>query len=476
MTRVIVVIGSSHKSWAYGIERAEKFLSQGHVVTVLDFSRVVGSRYRSFKKRAFERKFFERPNLSVVKLRRFSINYFYSLLKVSSYIATYSFSRKLFVPNWGIYSHFMISSVRCRLAQTLGSRDFPDNDIPMRFLRRFLMSSLFSNLVLQKHLQGKADLLSLFNGREPLEAILIRDCINHGVKIEITERASDDTKYEVYKTSPHYQPEWWSKSISFWEQCGEMEGFDRTAAHDYLVRKTEGYDSFTGRKWGQYLGNDNFLTGLDSPYILFFATSTHEYSPISEFESTLGFQNQFVALESLINAAKKHNLVVVVKRHPNSLSPLDGKDREKSLWDKYADDKCQIIGPRARVNAHGLAKGSVACFVWRSSIGVETLALGVPTYALGSARWALVEEVRTWSTDSIEKVLNSPTLPKHKLLEMYSNYMAKGGTSLSVFSSVNRNFALTRTGSRIYDKFMGRQASQVFVLLGLHRLTRVRRV
>lgn len=474
--RVIVVVGFSHKSWAYGIERAETFLSQGHTVSVLDFSRVVGPRYRSFKRRSFESKFFGARNIIVVKLRRISFDYIFSWFKVFSYVFNFFFSRKLFAPNWGIYSDFILTSVRCRLAQTLGSRDFPENEIPIRYLRRFLLSSLFSSIVLKNRVLDTVDLISLFNGREPLEAVLIRGCIDRGVKVEITERASNDARYEVYKTSPHYQPEWWAKSISFWEDCGGMTGFDKSAAHHYLVRKTKGFDSFTGRKWGQFLGGDNFLVGLDSPYVLFFATSTHEFSPIGEFESNLGFQNQFEALNSLISAAKMRNLVVVVKRHPNSLSPLDGKDREKLFWDRYADDKCRVIGPRARVNAHELAKSSVACFVWRSSIGVETLSLGVPTYALGSARWALVEEVRTWSTESISRVLDSPSLPKHNLLEIYSNYMASGGTPLSVFDSVNRNFAVTKTGIRIYDKFMGRQMSQVFVMLGLDRLTRVRRV
>lgn len=474
--KVIVVVGSSHKSWAYGIERAENFLAQGHTVSVLDFSRVVGPRYRSFKKRSFENQFYKERNLLVVKLRRISFDYIFSWLKVSFYVCKFFFSRKLFTPNWGIYTDFILASVRCRLAQTLGSREFPDDEIPIRFLKRFLISSLFSSLVLKNYIEEKVDLISLFNGREPLEAVLIRGCIDREVKVEITERASNDARYEVYKTSPHYQPEWWSKSMTFWEDCGGIAGFDKSAAHHYLVLKTRGFDSFTGRKWGQFLGSDNFVVGLDIPYILFFATSTHEFSPISEFESNLGFQNQFEALDNLISVAKKRQLAVVVKRHPNSLSPLDGKDREKPLWDKYLNEKCQIIGPRARVNAHELAKSSIACFVWRSSIGVETLALGVPTYALGSARWALDEEVRTWSTESISKVLESPSLPKHNLLEIYSNYMANGGTPLSVFDSVNRNFAVTKTGIRIYDKFMGRQRSQIFVLLGLHRLTRIRRI
>jgi hypothetical protein len=141
---------------------------------------------------------------------------------------------------------------------------------------------------------------------------------------------------------------------------------------------------------------------------------------------------------------------LVIRRHPNSLSPFDEPDRDASLWDELSSSNTVVFGPKHYVNSIELAKNSHMAFVWRSSVCIETLFEGVPTYALGSARWALDESVRAWSEEKIYSVISSPAQNMNLPLEIYANYMAKGGTPLKNFKSVNQYFITTLLGDRLY--------------------------
>lgn len=190
----------------------------------------------------------------------------------------------------------------------------------------------------------------------------------------------------------------------------------------------------------------------------FFTTSTHEFSPIVEYECKLGFLNQFEAAKKLRYVCERLGYKLVIRRHPNSLSPFDERDRDAALWDELSSPCTVVFGPKHYINSIELAKNSHMAFVWRSSVGIETLFEGVPTYALGSARWALDESVRAWSEEKIYSVISSPAQKANLPLEIYANYMAKGGTPLKHFKSVNRYFITTLLSDRLYmrlgDRFV----------------------
>jgi hypothetical protein len=339
----------------------------------------------------------------------------------------------------------------------LGAKEFSDSEIPIRYLFRFLKSGLVSLKVLEM-CRTLCDFqkVSLFNGRDPADACIIRSSLDNNLKVELTERASDDTKFEIYRVSPHYQPEWWEKAIDFWVRSEKAGQVDEKKITQYLTQKSLGYDSFMGQKWNKYHDDSITYVNPGSKYIVFFATSSHEFSPIDEYNSEMGYASQFEAVIALKTIALELGVTLIIKRHPNSLSPLDGGDREFDFWKNFSSDKCLVIGPRERVNISELVSASRTCFVWRSSVGVETLFLGVPTYALGSARWAWNEEVRAWDPLAIRAAILFPKTPPEEVLRIYGNYMASGGKDLINFKHVNRNFVTTHGGRRLYHYFLGR--------------------
>jgi len=339
----------------------------------------------------------------------------------------------------------------------MGTRYFSLREVLLVYFFRFTREAFLGQLA-YPFITEECSQITLFNGREPLESVIIRKSIDIGIKVHLTERASNDSKYENYSISPHYQPEWWDKARSFWEESQPIDSIRRMEIYKYLELKSKGFDSFLGQKWHKYYvkhGQD--FTNL-RPYVVFFTTSTHEFSPIVEYECKFGFLDQFEAAKTLRLVCEKLGYKLVIRRHPNSLSPFDERDREVLLWDEFSSPNAVVFGPKHYVNSIELAKNSHMAFVWRSSVGIETLFEGVPTYALGSARWALNESVRAWSEEKIYSVISSPAQNMNLTLEIYANYMAKGGIPLKHFKSVNRYFITTLLGDRLYmrlgDRFV----------------------
>lgn len=459
---VAVVVSLSHKSWAYGLEQCLEYRNFGDDVILLDLSRVVNRGIISNSRRRYQNHFCKENQIRQIVVRRFSLVKLKAWTKAVFFSFLFILHRNLILPTWDKSISFELWATKCRLAQTMGSKIFSDRDIPLKYLFRFLESALVATYAFRKFLQFSGlNKISLFNGRDTADAVLIRSCLDQSTKVEITERASDDTKYEIYEISPHYQPEWWEKAIRFWEECEGSNTIDLTSIDTYLERKVLGYDSFMGQKWEKYLDQDIHFQIPRTKYIVFFATSTHEFSPISEYNSNMGFPDQFEAVSQLLEVAQSLGYLLVIKRHPNSLSPLDGMDREEEVWDSFSSPNCKVLGPRIPVNIVQLAKGSDACFVWRSSVGVETAFAGVPTYALGSARWAWDKRVRTWNKADIRNAILEPKVTPSHILYVYGNYMARGGKSLKHFIQVNRNFAISPGGSRIYQFLLGRRIGQL---------------
>jgi hypothetical protein len=279
--------------------------------------------------------------------------------------------------------------------------------------------------------------------------------------VEITERARSSEGFEIYQISPHFHQEWWRKIKDFTPVCGETESKSLLKAEKYLEDKMLGYDSFMGQKWDRYYVKHSEDVNFDAGYIAFFATSTFEYSPIADFNVTESFYDQFEAVKTLIKLSQKFGYKLIIRRHPNSLSPLDGLDYEQHKWEEFSTMGALVVSPTEKLNSLELAKGAVVSFVWRSSVGVEIAGFGGKVYAMGSAKWAWDPRVQAFDADSISKAMNSPIEFPSELLSQYCMYMSQGGTRLKLFHSVERWGATLSTGKVIYCNFLQRTSAKI---------------
>ena len=453
----IFVINKSTKPWAYQVEELLRNLAVGKKSTVLDFSSCQSWRPISVSRAKAQFNIRRLPNVTWMSYRKLGLINLLSIVKTIKFLCKFLILRKRRLPNLSSDLAFAHDAILCRLSQTMGTRYFSLREVPLVYFFRFTREAFLGQLA-YPFITEECSQITLFNGREPLESVIIRKSIDIGIKVHLTERASSDSKYENYSISPHYQPEWWDKARRFWEESQPIDSVRRREIYKYLELKSKGFDSFLGQRWHEFYVRHGQDFNNFPPYVVFFTTSTHEFSPIVEYECKFGFLDQFEAAKILRHVCEKVGFKLVIRRHPNSLSPFDEQDREAALWNELSGPNTVVFGPKAYVNSIELAKNSHLAFVWRSSVGIETLFEGVPTYALGSARWALDESVRAWSEEKIYSVISSPAQNMNLPLEIYANYMAKGGTPLKHFKSVNRYFITTLLGDRLYmrlgDRFV----------------------
>jgi len=456
MTSIIILISGSCKSWAILTNFAYEQSLSGANVEVIDFTNIQRFFPRSYRRKVLEKKLSKSHRFKFYRVKKLSKATFYTFVLVCRMLPSILLRRNFDFIHEKNLNSFISYTVESRLAQTMGTRYYELKDVPRRFRAKFLFQALMSNHILN-NLYGKMHdfELILFNGREPLESLWIRRFLDQGGKVRILERASSDRRYEVYEVSPHFHPEWWTKIETFSSHANSWTLGELAIDQNYLKNKIEGYDSFMGEKWSRIQNLVEAQVKLPPEYVLFFATSTHEFSPIDEFNCSEGYQSQFDAVDALYSICKKLGLPLVIRRHPNSVSPLDGFDYEFSRWQKYIASDIYFIEPSEKIDLHSITANARVCFIWRSSIGVETIALGKSTYALGSAKWAWGASSRTWNHEDIEKAIQNPKPNDASEFRRYLAYMARGGVNLTLFESANRFFAVDKYGNRIYPIILG---------------------
>lgn len=454
--KILIVINGTSKSWAYGLEIAAREKQNNRDVLIVEVSKLTTIRPLSIARIKYSKLFSRKYELNIFKFRTFSKISFYGFFMATKFLfrfkikGIFDFPLNEFIDVNGI--------IRARLSQTLGTPSFTNSDIPLSYLFKHLYRIYCSESISRTIFRENFDRIYVFNGREPIEATWIQIAKNQGLQIKILERASSNQKFEIYDKSPHYHPEWWSKIESYSSQINLKNKEIEIASKIYLQNKVNGFDSFLGQKWDQFYYNHELAPDYkEDSYVVFFSTSSHEYSPIDEFNSKQGYSNQLDAVRDLSEVCKFLKFKLIIRRHPNSISTLDKLDREKEIWAKFTDENTQVIEPREKVNSITLATKARVIFVWRSGIGVETINLGKPTYALGTAKWALDHRVRSWSKNEIRNIISKPERCPPELLSKYLAYMSTGGENLLIFKNVDR-WGVTLKDDRIIFNYAFQRA------------------
>jgi hypothetical protein len=226
---------------------------------------------------------------------------------------------------------------------------------------------------------------------------------------------------------------------------------DRVSAQ-YWEKRLTGWDELSGRDWSTHFKSGHVPVEINKGAILFFCTSQHEVPVLKEFECTdLGFSSQQSAVETLVKACQELNLQLVIKRHPNSVAS-DGIDRESLEWEWVKKHAGVIyLEPQSGVDTYSLLKIASAVITYKSSVGVEASALGVPARAMGPAEWAFNDECRVWSLESLMDFIKMPTLLTSDVYRAWG-YLAKTfGQPLELFSDITGGYAITKTGEKIFS-------------------------
>ena len=463
MKKSVVVVGLDTKSWAIGLEVALSLKMRNQEVVIIDISKFKGRRPRSINRILFERKFIKKHKILLFKLKP-KLNFFYNPSDIIKLPKSIEILKGLTVE--GV---IVGNIIHAHFSALFGTDNFQIEAISKSDFEKITLKIthfLRSMNEFQKNKAFDIDSLYVFNGRTILEGLCVQIAKDSGSRTLIFERASRSNKFEVYSKSPHTNQEWWNKIRSFLHQVdsGGID-IDWRAVDLYMNSRSVGFDPWQKIKWRSYMDSGLMDYNIVGPYIAFFSVSTGEVSPFKEYESQGGYRTQFEALKDLVEESTRLNFKIVIRRHPNSLG-IDKVDRESDLWKEFMFHENVIyIGPTSRVDSYQVAKNAFACFTWRSTIGFDTLVLGIPSYALGPAKWAFDDSVRAWSKDKLIEVLKQPEMPNLKIVEGFGIYMTHFGNECLIFNNIERWGVVTKTNRKIYNLLFFRIISVIESLI-----------
>lgn len=467
MNSVLVVGNLSAKSWATTLDYATSLSGEVYYVNTAKLETHLPI---TLKRKKFEKFVIRKYRLHQVGISRNYLQNFRLIFYSVKYWKLFCLTSN---QNLQVFEYNIFNLLQCRIAAYMGDRNFDLRQTPFRiFHKHFIITmrvlskveALIKNLLLDK--------IVVYNGREPVNSTIILVANKYNIPVEILERGSSHSKYQTFAISPHYHPEWWDLIRNFQVQLSDrdQEKFISTFIDD----KLNGVDKYFDQEWNSSRQNtqyDELFT--DSDYMVYFTSSSTEYSPFESYNSILGYQDQFCAVEDLALSCQRLNKILIIKRHPRSIG-VDGIDREHIRWNEILKKYKSVnyLAPDVPVNSYKLANNAQAIYVWKSSIGFETMAMGIPTYALGPAKWAWDTRFQVWSINRIEESLIAPKMPDLEIVRKYALFMSLSGNDLKLFQSVSKwgvisythgkilNLVGQRLRSKIYDLFLetsGRQ-------------------
>jgi hypothetical protein len=458
---VVLNVNSNAKVWAFSIEMAYRKSLEGHRVILLDTTQVPPIGFVSFSRKRFEKEILKLTGVEIVKYRYSMFEYIRE--NCNAWNKFFDGKRRKSFPNVKRGGVDLSKILQARISTYLGVRDYDFSEVPWRVFRKHFVTSAISSTFFAKHFPKTESLVFAYNGREVMSAVLLQHAFSSGFRTVIGERGSDNGKFQLFDNSPHFHPNWWHL-ISTYVNSDLSDDLLSQRVLDYKQSKLTGFDTYFSDIWNppKELVKGR---GLDvSGYVLFLSSSSTEYSPFDQYNANLGYLNQFEAVQILASACLDQNQVLVVRRHPKSIG-VDGVDREEKFWNTILSLSNVIyIGPKEDYSSYKLVEDARVVFVWKSSMGYESMLMGKPTYALGTSKWAWDPNLQCWTQLRVSECIGNPRIEfeSKEILDKYSQFMATSGTRFLLFNSVDKWGVVTKSNARVFNLFLERFRRKIY--------------
>jgi len=435
----LVVLGVKVNSWAWGMEQIYRLSKQGQKVIVLDLGTNPGrsnhnprSRFQISFLNDLGCEYFDWQSVISKPIRR----------EIASEVRTW-LKHIQNMDKWHLemYGDLPLGRIlMSNYARTAGTKEFPLSLLSLGSQLKIASQAVLALRVFEA-LKMDFTKVSVSNGRSPVEAGVLFGARRDQKETFVLERGASTEQWFIWETSCHFSPDWW-KLLQETSSKRKDEAF-LTVANDYWSKRLKGWDSLSGRDWGREFDKGNLPKSLPNQFVTFFCTSEHESPALPEFEcSNLGFPSQQIAVRKLAEVCNSLKIPLVIKRHPNSLA-ADGVDREESQWNWAMESQnLTYIGPRDRVDTYELISKSTAVVTFRSSVGIEAAALGIPSRAMGPAEWACTGETRIWTESDVKNFLTNPTLLSNSPHLEWGYLASTFGEKLEIFGDITGGYAI----------------------------------
>ena len=449
-TKEAILFSHSLKSWAATMELLN--CNTKIELQLIDASRICAPHFISSQRKKFQKSMI--INNPRVRLLRHSKLPNYSILNrttiiIHAYIKGY---KENIFPSILLGKNDVASIVHCRLSSRLGSQVFQFRQIKFRDFYRFSSIAIKALRFAQTSLNSSIKSIYIYNGRDVIEAAFVKVAKEKGIKVIFLERGSKNNSWQTFHNSPHYHPEWWKLITEFSREESNVRELNGKSREEFAKAKLSGIDTYKGEVWNQ--GFNEIGNEISGKFALFLSTSTTEFSPFEDFNyNPSSFKDQFEAVLRLAEILGQNGIRLVVRRHPNSVG-ADWKDREAPYWHRVIQEPNVIyFGPNEKISSYSLLDKAERVYVWKSSMGYESLLLGKPTFTLCSAKWSWNQEF--WALND-EQIRDSITKSQNRnivenTLVSYGDFMGNSGIESKLFQSINKNYLTLKTGETIQN-------------------------
>lgn len=431
----LVILGIKVNSWAWGIERINQLSNSRKRIVVLDLGTITKSKKRT-PRDIFQSQFLNQFHCDYIdwtkvldKKKRKEL-----LTQIKQWLENLQKNEKWIDEKFGNLPLGRI--IMSNNARILGTKNFSIQLLSLSNQLKIAMQAVFAYETF-RNLDLVFEEISISNGRSPIEAGVLFAARENAIPTKVLERGANTNEWFIWETSCHYSPDWWRllNDVSFNDEIVAI-------AKNYWEKRLKGYDTLSNRDWSKEFDSGKLPKNLPNQFVTFFCTSEHESPALPEFEcSHLGYPDQQAAVHQLVKTCGRLGVNLVIKRHPNSLS-FDGIDRESRNWDWVKNlPNVFYIGPKDRIDSYSLINKSKAVLTFRSSVGIEAVALGVPSRALGPAEWASTEQSRIWNETDVERFIGNPTKLPNQFHLTWGYLASTFGSPLSVFNDITGGYA-----------------------------------
>ena len=467
--QIAILFSQNCKTWCAGMELAIKH-GATDLVTLFNASGLCAPYFLSKRRKRHQKLLLD--NNAINSPHRSRLMERIGFLQIHFIIRKFIEGRRIKkFPRIILGDYDITSIVHCKIAANRGSRFFLFHDVNFFTFYRYSAIAIKSLRFAKRVFAEKYELLYVYNGRDIIEATFVLVAKSYDCKVVFVERGALKASFQLFDVSPHYHPNWWKLIQN--QSAVEIGKEELKAIDRFKDDKLKGIDTYKRESW-----NQNYEEGDYSQwgnFALFLSSSTTEFSPFDEYNYESGFtNNKFEAILFLARALKKKNMNLVIRRHPNSVG-YDWVDREESHWSKVrGEPNVFYISPYDRISSYSLIRASQRVYVWKSSIGFESLLLKKPTFCLASAKWAWEEDFQLKTFSQIEESLDRPfdSDLATKTIFSYANFMSNSGDKSKLFEFFdehkigllsgeiipNLSFQYLRSGieKKFYDYIVGK--------------------
>jgi hypothetical protein len=264
--------------------------------------------------------------------------------------------------------------------------------------------------------KGSFQFISVINGRFPYQrAVELFSEMNH-VRCNSYERGTYENSFirgsstlQKYYLAQNY----WHESFRASNRLKKQEKILELRQEEKLIIEPKISENWVNNRiaavnlthiynegWKSY-GEDS--SSRKQNMVVFFTSSLDEHAELGEEWKEGQWLDQWSAFHHVIKEVERCGIHAILRVHPN----LRNKPRSERLSVKNqlnklrkSFPKLEIIDQDSSISSYNLIRESTAVVVWSSTIGLESVIMGVPTACLNSCEYDLVVNVQRWHTES----------------------------------------------------------------------------